>query len=101
WADGVLGHSARKVGRTNAGGKSQPWNWFELVIQEEGCQAAGRVFAVGERRTGAVVEAAQFVVLLVETLQAHLQVVPRHIGTEGCLPAGIDRGAMVRGGARG
>ena len=48
-ADGVLGDAARKVGRANASGKSQPWEWFEFVIHEEGFEVGGGVLAIGER----------------------------------------------------
>ena len=49
WADGALAHSSRKMGWANAGGQSQPRNWFEFVIQEESRQAARRMLVIGER----------------------------------------------------
>src|SRR5579863_272984 len=45
WADGAFALSGRKVSGAHASGESEPRDWFEFVIQEEGCEAAGWVLA--------------------------------------------------------
>ena len=99
-ANRALDDVAGKVSGTKASGERQPGERFEFVIEEERCHAAGEILGVREGRVAAAVMENRFqhlIVLLVEAVDTHLQIVLRFIGAETYLAAAVGGSAMLGG----
>src|SRR5882724_13059264 len=100
-ADGILRIAAAEVSRAHPSAQSKPGKWFEFIVNEKTCQAAGSGIAFGERhRVGHIVvnDPEKLAVSLVEAIEAGLHVVPSDVGAEADLSAGVGGSVMISGG---
>src|ERR1700722_17363351 len=96
-ANGIFRDVSGEMRGAQAGGNRQPGERFEFVIEKKSIQAPRRMFGVSERRVAAIVEddAEELGVLLVEAVQARLEIIFRDVCAKAHLAAGIRRSAML------
>src|ERR1700722_813931 len=88
--DRVLRDSAREVRGPHTRGQRKPGYGLEFVVNKERFQAAGGVLGIGKGSPAGVVEhSEQFIILLIETVHTHLQIILRNVCTETNLTSAI------------